>query len=44
MKENLHFMEEQALNVPVILGGAALTRDYVEGDCRRSYSGPVFYA
>jgi len=44
MKENLHFMEELALRVPVILGGAALTRDYVEGDCRRAYSGPVFYA
>jgi 5-methyltetrahydrofolate--homocysteine methyltransferase len=44
MKENLHFMEEQGLKVPVILGGAALTRDYVEGDCRRSYSGAVHYA
>jgi len=44
MKENLHFMEEQALKTPVILGGAALTRDYVEGDCRRSYSGSVLYA
>jgi 5-methyltetrahydrofolate--homocysteine methyltransferase len=28
----------------VILGGAALTRDYVEGDCRRVYGGPVLYA
>jgi 5-methyltetrahydrofolate--homocysteine methyltransferase len=44
MKENLHFMEELGLKVPVILGGAALTRDYVEGDCRRAYSGSVFYA
>jgi 5-methyltetrahydrofolate--homocysteine methyltransferase len=44
MKENLHFLEEQAQRVPVILGGAALTRDYVEGDCRRSYSGAVLYA
>ncbi|MBK9797811.1 MAG: methionine synthase [Holophagaceae bacterium] len=44
MKENLHFMEELGLKVPVILGGAALTRAYVEGDCRRSYSGPVYYA
>jgi 5-methyltetrahydrofolate--homocysteine methyltransferase len=44
MKEDLHFMEEQGLKVPVILGGAALTRDYVEGDCRRAYSGSVFYA
>ena len=44
MKENLHFMEELGHKVPVILGGAALTRDYVEGDCRRSYSGAVYYA
>ena len=44
MKENLHFLEEQGQRVPVILGGAALTRDYVEGDCRRSYSGAVLYA
>src|SRR5664279_900988 len=44
MKENLHFMEELGHQVPVILGGAALTRDYVEGDCRRSYSGEVYYA
>jgi 5-methyltetrahydrofolate--homocysteine methyltransferase len=44
MKENLHFMESLELKVPVILGGAALTRDYVEGDCRRSYSGSVYYA
>ena len=44
MKENLHFMEELGLKVPVILGGAALTRDYVEDDCRRAYSGSVQYA
>ena len=44
MKENLHFMDSLGLKVPVILGGAALTRDYVEGTCRRSYAGPVYYA
>ncbi|WP_306591192.1 methionine synthase [Geothrix sp. 21YS21S-4] len=44
MKEDLHYLEEQGRRVPVILGGAALTRDYVEGDCRRAYSGPVLYA
>lgn len=44
MKENLHFMAEQGLRVPVLLGGAALTRAYVEGDCRRAYPGPVLYA
>ncbi|MCE1204406.1 MAG: methionine synthase [Holophagaceae bacterium] len=44
MKENLHFMDSLGLKVPVILGGAALTRDYVEGDCRRAYGGSVYYA
>ena len=44
MKENLEELERKALKVPVLLGGAALTRDYVEGDCRRVYSGPVLYA
>src|SRR5205814_1173860 len=28
---------------PVILGGAALTRSYVEGDLRTIYNGKVFY-
>ncbi len=44
MKEALEFMEEQGLDLPVILGGAALTRDYVERDCRQVYGGPVLYA
>ncbi|HZU52683.1 MAG TPA: homocysteine S-methyltransferase family protein, partial [Holophagaceae bacterium] len=44
MKENLEELERKALKVPVLLGGAALTRDYVEGDCRRAYSGAVLYA
>ncbi|HET8715034.1 MAG TPA: dihydropteroate synthase, partial [Holophagaceae bacterium] len=44
MKENPEELERKGLKVPVLLGGAALTRDYVEGDCRRAYSGPVLYA
>ncbi len=44
MKENLEELERKAFKVPVLLGGAALTRDYVEGDCRRAYSGAVLYA
>ncbi|MBS1785180.1 MAG: methionine synthase [Acidobacteria bacterium] len=44
MKENLEELERKELKVPVMLGGAALTRDYVEGDCRRAYSGAVLYA
>ena len=44
MKENLEVLEERGLTPPVLLGGAALTRRYVEEDLRRIYSGPVFYA
>lgn len=44
MKENLEVMNEQNLTMPVIVGGAALTRRYVEGDLRRVYEGPVLYA
>ena len=45
MRENLEEMSRQGVDVPVILGGAALTRRYVEDDCVRSYaSGRVAYA
>ena len=45
MRENLEEMTRQGLNVPVVLGGAALTRRYVEEDCAQSYgSGRVAYA
>ncbi len=43
MKENLEIMNEHGLHIPVILGGAALTRRYVEEECRKVYNGPVFY-
>jgi 5-methyltetrahydrofolate--homocysteine methyltransferase len=44
MKENLEVMNERNITTPVVLGGAALTRRYVEGDLRGIYRGPVFYA
>jgi len=44
MKENLEVMNERGMKLPVILGGAALTRRYVEEDLRGIYAGPVFYA
>jgi 5-methyltetrahydrofolate--homocysteine methyltransferase len=45
MKENLDEMNRQGLqHIPVILGGAALTRRYVEEDLRSLYKGRVFYA
>jgi 5-methyltetrahydrofolate--homocysteine methyltransferase len=45
MKNNLVEMNERGLShYPVILGGAALTRGYVEEDLRSIYQGRVFYA
>ncbi len=45
MRENLAEMTTAGLDVPVLLGGAALTRKYVEEDCRKTYgSGRVAYA
>ncbi len=46
MKENLEEMRKMGWNIPVILGGAALTRRFVETDCRAAYSAPenVHYA
>ena len=45
MKENLEEMNAQnASDIPVILGGAALTRSYVEHDLDNIYAGDVHYA
>jgi 5-methyltetrahydrofolate--homocysteine methyltransferase len=45
MRENLERMSRDKLSVPVMLGGAALTRNYVETDCAAAYaSGQVAYA
>ena len=44
MKENLEVMNERSITIPVVLGGAALTRRYVEQDMRGIYKGKVFYA
>ncbi len=45
MRENLAEMTRQGIELPVLLGGAALTRNYVEDECVRAYaSGRVAYA
>ena len=44
MKENLELMNERGINVPVVLGGAALTRRYVDDDLKSLYEGQLFYA
>ena len=43
MKENLDILNQREISLPVILGGAALTRRYVEEDCRKVYKGLLFY-
>jgi len=43
MRENLRAMEAAGLKIPVLLGGAALTEDFVLKDCQPVYSGPVRY-
>jgi 5-methyltetrahydrofolate--homocysteine methyltransferase len=44
MKYVIQDLQRQNLGIPVICGGAALTRKYVEDDLRREYSNAVFYA
>jgi 5-methyltetrahydrofolate--homocysteine methyltransferase len=44
MRDNLELMNERGISVPVVLGGAALTRRYVEDDLRSVYNGALFYA
>ncbi|WP_029605935.1 methionine synthase [Kozakia baliensis] len=48
MRENLEEMARQGIDLPVFLGGAALTRNYVEEECALSYGngapGRVAYA
>ena len=43
MKEDLITLNDRGLNPPVILGGAALNRRYVEEDLTRVYHGNVYY-
>src|SRR6267143_2027711 len=44
MKDNLDLMNERGIKVPVILGGAALTRRYVDEDLKSIYKGSLYYA
>ena len=44
MRENLEELNARNLSeIPVLLGGAALTRSYVERDLREVYEGRLFY-
>jgi 5-methyltetrahydrofolate--homocysteine methyltransferase len=44
MRDNLEIMNERGISVPVILGGAALNRRYVDSDLIPLYNGKLFYA
>jgi 5-methyltetrahydrofolate--homocysteine methyltransferase len=43
MKDNLQAFNDAGIDVPVILGGAALTPRFVNQDCRQVYQGQVIY-
>lgn len=43
MKDNLSTFNEHGIEVPVILGGAALTPKFVYEDCQNVYNGRVIY-
>ncbi|MGN6505392.1 MAG: dihydropteroate synthase, partial [Tepidisphaeraceae bacterium] len=43
MKENLEELNARGIKTPVLLGGAALTRDYAEDDLASLYGGPLLY-
>ncbi len=43
MKENLEELKKQGIDVPVLLGGAALTKSFINDYCRPIYDGPIFY-
>jgi 5-methyltetrahydrofolate--homocysteine methyltransferase len=43
MKDNLEIMAAKGITTPVLLGGAALTRSFVDDFCRPIYNGAIFY-
>jgi len=43
MEQNLKELNGLKMTVPVLLGGAALTRHYAEGKLRESYGGPLYF-
>jgi 5-methyltetrahydrofolate--homocysteine methyltransferase len=43
MKENLEELQKMGIKVPVLLGGAALTKNFIDEYCRPFYDGPIFY-
>lgn len=43
MKENLEELKSRGITIPIMLGGAALNRNFVEEYCKPNYDGIIFY-
>lgn len=43
MREDLETLKHQGVKIPVLVGGAALTRKFTESALQKSYEGPVHY-
>ncbi len=43
MLENLKYLKSQKIDIPILLGGAALTKKFVDDFCRPEYDGPILY-
>lgn len=43
MQENLQELKSRGINIPVLLGGAALTQKFIDDFCRPNYDGAIFY-
>ncbi|HIN83910.1 MAG TPA: methionine synthase [Phycisphaerales bacterium] len=43
MEQNLHELNTKSISIPVLLGGAALTRHWAESHLRTIYNGPLYY-
>jgi len=43
MEENIRELNTREVRVPLLLGGAALSRHYAEGHLRAQYEGPLYY-
>ena len=43
MRDNLEALKSAEIKIPILLGGAALTRAFIDDFCRPFYDGPIFY-
>ena len=43
MKENFEYLQSKGINIPVLIGGAALNKSFVDDYCRPIYDGAIFY-